>query len=74
MTMQRLRREAAVSVVELVPGFVVIVHFGQDGDAALAAAAMEVLCEFRGKSPNDAGNDQGMFRGQEAAIAARSVR
>ena len=69
----RLRRQAAVRVVELVRGFVVVVHFRKHGDAAIAAATMIMLGEFLPKRPQNAGNDERMLRGQKAAIAARRV-
>lgn len=60
--------------MEFVLGLVVIVHFGQHGNAAIPAAAVIVLGKFIDKLPDNARNNQRMFGGQEAAIAARRVR
>ena len=69
----RLRRQAAVSVVEFVFHFVVVVHLGEDRDAAIAAAPVVMFGEFLREPAHDARNDQRMFRGQKAAIATRRV-
>lgn len=72
--MRGLGRQPAVRVMKFVLLFVVVVHFGQHGNAAVAAAAMVMLGEFVLELANDAGNNQGMLGGQKAAIAARRVQ
>lgn len=69
-----LRRQPPMRVVEFVSGFVVIMHFGQHWNAAIAAAAAIVFGKLLLEFAHNARNNQRMLGRQEAAIAARRIQ
>lgn len=69
----RLRSKAAMGVMELVLGLVIIVHLRQDGHAAVPAAAVIVFLELGQEAADDAWNKHRMLCWQITTIAARCV-